>query len=149
MFLNLSSPRSLANLGYVAADVAADGYMVWMAHFESTKRRGKIQSLIYITRSVGRILMAVIIIFGFSGPETNCPGYESDPTEPCTVDETVASRNEFYEDNPETWCYEICSAADFSFGMTIPQFAWLLAGTKAKTLFEIQLVNNILTTHIE
>jgi len=49
---NLVVMLTFANLGYVAADVAADGYMVWMAHHEATNRRGKIQSLIYIVRSV-------------------------------------------------------------------------------------------------
>jgi len=60
----INSPDS-----YVAADVAADGMMVWMANKESTKRRGKIQSLIYIVRSVGRIFMSLVIIFAFSGPD--------------------------------------------------------------------------------
>jgi len=83
---------TFANLGYVAADVAADGYMVWMAHHEPPKRRGKIQSLIYIVRSVGRVIMSIIIIFAFSGPAVSCPGYESDPDVPCTTDESVAER---------------------------------------------------------
>lgn len=112
----------------MAADVAADGYMVWMAHHEPTKRRGKIQSLIYIVRSVGRIFMSIVIIFAFSGPAVSCPGFQTDPTIPCTEDESIATRNDMYEENPEGWCYEVCKAADFEFGMTIPQFAWLIAG---------------------
>ena len=126
--VNLVIMLTFANLGYVAADVAADGYMVWMAHHESKKRRGKIQSLIYIMRSIGKIAINVVIIFAFSGPAVNCPGYESDESVPCTTDESVTSRNKLFETNPETWCYETCEAADFAFGLTIPQFAWIIAG---------------------
>lgn len=123
---NLVLMLTFANLGYVMANVAADGYMVWMAHHESTDRRGKIQTLIYICRSIGRIMINLVIIFAFSGPAVNCPGYESDPNVPCTDDESVAARNDLYESNPDTWCYQQCSSADFAFGMTIPQFAWLI-----------------------
>jgi len=50
------------------ADVAADGFMTFMAHHESQNRRGKIQTLIYLMRSIGRILINLVIIFAFSGP---------------------------------------------------------------------------------
>ena len=123
---NLVIMLTFANLGYVMADVAADGYMVWMAHHESIDRRGKIQTLIYIARSIGRIFINLVIIFAFSGPAVNCPGYESDPNIPCTQDESVANRNDLYESDPDTWCYHQCASADFAFGMTIPQFAWLI-----------------------
>jgi len=126
--INLVIMLTFANFGYVVADVAADGYMVWMAHHEKRERRGKIQTLIYITRSVGRIFMSIVIIFAFSGPAVNCPGYQTNPNVPCNTDEAVASRSEFYEEFPDTWCYKVCDRADFSFGMTIPQFAWLITG---------------------
>lgn len=54
---------TLANLGYVMADVAADGFMVWMAHNESVERRGNIQTLIYIMREIGRLIISIVIIF--------------------------------------------------------------------------------------
>ena len=117
---------TLANLGYVAADVAADGFMVWVAHQESESKRGRIQTLIYIVREIGRICVNVIIILGFSGPNVNCPGYQQDPSIPCTTDETIASRNDLFEDNPDDWCQLQCGAAQFSFGLTIPQYVWII-----------------------
>jgi MFS family permease len=118
---------TFANLGYVAADVAADGMMVWMAHHETTARRGKIQSLIYIFRNFGRIFINLVIIFAFSGPAVNCPGYEKDRDVPCTTDESVVIRNDLADELPDTWCYQQCDGAQFAFGLTIPQFAWLIA----------------------
>ncbi|CAB9496879.1 Folate-Biopterin Transporter (FBT) Family [Seminavis robusta] len=117
---------TLANLGYVAADVAADGMMVWVAHQEPDKKRGSIQTLIYIVREIGRICINIIIIIGFSGPHVNCPGFETDSSIPCTTDETVTSRNDLFEENPDTWCYMQCDAAQFNFGLTIPQYVWII-----------------------
>lgn len=101
--------------------------MVWMAHHETIERRGKIQTLIYIMREIGRFLISIVIILGFSGPETACPGYESDLNAPCTTDESVTSRNDQFESNPDDWCHVVCDAADFPFGLTIPQFVWIIA----------------------
>lgn len=98
-----------------------------MAHHEAIERRGKIQTLIYIMREIGRLLISIVIIFGFSGPETACPGYEADPNVPCTTDESVTSRNDQFESNPDDWCHVVCDAADFPFGLTIPQFVWIIA----------------------
>jgi hypothetical protein len=125
---NLVIMLTLANLGYVCADVAADGFMVWVAHQESEIKRGRVQTLIYIVREIGRICINVVILVGFSGPQVNCPGYESDPNVPCTTDEAVMSRNELSEEFPDDWCHMKCSEAQFDFGMTIPQYAWLIAG---------------------
>ncbi|KAL7529734.1 hypothetical protein ACHAWF_008284 [Thalassiosira exigua] len=127
---NLVIMLTLANLGYVCADVAADGFMVWMAHRESEGKRGRIQTLIYAMREVGRLAITIILIFGFSGPNVSCPGYEADPTVPCTTDESVASRNDVYVANPDSvdWCHQVCEEAIFSFGLTIPQLAWIIAG---------------------
>lgn len=58
---NLVVMLTLANLGYVMADVCADGFMVWMAHHESEARRGKIQTLIYIMREIGRLIISIVI----------------------------------------------------------------------------------------
>jgi BT1 family len=121
---NLVLMLTFANLGYVAADVAADGFMVWMAHHEKLERRGKIQSLIYIMRALGRIFINVVIIFAFSGPAVNCPGYQPDPSILCTTDESVTKRNTVFaefadSEKADQWCYETCDAADFAFGMTV------------------------------
>jgi len=123
---NLVIMLTLANLGYVAADVAADGMMVWVAHQESDNKRGRIQTLIYIIREVGRICINVVVLLGFSGPQANCPGYEADSNVPCTTDESVTSRNDLFESNPDDWCYMTCSQAQFDFGLTIPQYAWII-----------------------
>jgi MFS family permease len=125
---------TFANLGYVAADVAADGMMVWMAHHEPTERRGKVQSLIYICRNFGRIFINLVIIFAFSGPAVNCPGYEKDINVQCTTDESVVSRNDVAEALPDTWCYQQCDSAQFAFGLTIPQFAWLMAAVNLASI---------------
>ena len=123
---NLVIMLTLANLGYVAADVAADGFMVWIAHQETESKRGRVQTLIYIVREIGRLCINVVIILGFSGPQVNCPGYESDSTIACTTDESIATRNDLFESFPESWCHMKCDAAQFEFGMTIPQYAWLI-----------------------
>lgn len=129
--INLVIMLTFANLGYVAADVAADGFMVWMAHHESEKRRGKIQSLIYIMRSIGRIFINLVIIFAFSGPSVNCPGYQEDRNVPCTTDEAVTARNHLFADYADSdkellWCYDKCDDADFAFGMTVSCCSFVL-----------------------
>ena len=119
---------TFANLGYVMADVAADGYMVWMAHREPVNKRGRIQTLIYTMRELGRICINIVIIFAFSGPGVTCPGYERDPNASCTNDQSVMDRNNLSEDYPESWCYMKCDSATFDFGLTIPQYVWIIAG---------------------
>ena len=119
---------TFANLGYVMADVAADGYMVWMAHREPVNKRGRIQTLIYTMRELGRICINIVIIFAFSGPGVTCPGYERDPNAPCTNDQSVMDRNNLSEEYPESWCYMKCDSATFDFGLTIPQYVWIIAG---------------------
>lgn len=52
---------TLANLGYIMADVAADGFMVWMAHNKSVERRGNIQTPVYIMREIGRLIVSIVI----------------------------------------------------------------------------------------
>jgi len=118
---------TFANLGYVMADVAGDGFMVWLAHREVAKERGHWQTLVYISNNFGQILINLIILFGFSGPEVNCAGYERDSDIPCSYDEIIWSRNEFIDDYPEDWCHMVCSRATFSAGLTIPEFSKLLA----------------------
>lgn len=110
--------------------------MVWMAHHEEQHRRGRIQTLIYIMREIGRLLIAIVIILGFSGPEVSCPGYEADPSVTCTMDESVAVRNDQYDeaDPGNGWCHEMCDAANFMFGLTIPQFVWIIAAVNVASL---------------
>jgi BT1 family len=75
---NLVVMLTFANLGYVMADVAADGFMVWMAHHESLPRRGKIQSLIYIMRAFGQyksVCWLVLNTHKNAGAHTNLPHF--------------------------------------------------------------------------
>jgi len=118
---------TFANFGYMMADVAADGYVVWMAHRERLEKRGGIQSLIYTMREVGKLSILGIIIIGFSGPQVMCAGYESNIDIPCTDDLAIANRNGMIEIDPEGWCHQQCDAATFTFGLTIPQYAWIIA----------------------
>ena len=99
---------TLANLGYVMADVAADGFVVWIAHREPTEKRGRMQTLVYATNSFGQIVINLIILFGFSGPSVNCPGYQHDESMPCTDDSNIISRSQYGEEFPNTWYVERC-----------------------------------------
>jgi len=109
------------------ADVAADGFMVWLAHREPINERGRWQTLVYMSNNFGQILINIVILLSFSGPEVNCPGYERNENIPCTNDERIMSRSQFTDDYPETWCHMVCSGANFDFGLTIPEFSYLLA----------------------
>ena len=105
--------------------VAADGFMVWVAHREPIEKRGKMQALVYSMNNLGQIAMNVLLLLGFSGPLMNCPGYESDPNVPCTNNPAVLNRidKDLLSSNPYGWCHELCSGATFDFDMTIPEFA--------------------------
>eukprot|EP00927_Polykrikos_kofoidii_P086157 TRINITY_DN9574_c0_g1_i5.p1 TRINITY_DN9574_c0_g1~~TRINITY_DN9574_c0_g1_i5.p1 ORF type:complete len:583 (+),score=64.03 TRINITY_DN9574_c0_g1_i5:54-1751(+) len=67
----LASLMCLAALGYVIADVAADGLMVEYAHREPEERRGKTQTTVYITRTLGMIVAVTLVAFGMNGKEYN------------------------------------------------------------------------------
>jgi len=122
---NLVVMFALANMGYVWADVASDGFMVWIAHREPIEKRGKMQTLVYSMNKLGQIAINLIILLGFSGPEMNCPGYEPDPQVPCTNNIYVIKRvdPELYANNPYSWCYEMCNDATFEWDLSIPEFA--------------------------
>ena len=113
---------ALANMGYVWADVAADGFMVWIAHREPIEKRGKMQTLVYSMNKLGQIWINVLILFGFSGPEMNCVGYEPDPGVPCSTNIYVTKRvdTELLRNNPYGWCYEKCEQATFDWDLSIP-----------------------------
>lgn len=114
-----------ANAGYVMADVAADGFMVWVAHREPIEKRGKMQTLVYSMNKLGQIAINVLILLGFSGPLMNCAGYEPDPRVPCTDSPQVIKRVEKHllEESPTEWCYEMCHASTFDWDLSIPEFA--------------------------
>jgi hypothetical protein len=112
---------AFANLGYVWADVAADGFMVWIAHREKIEKRGKMQTLVYSMSKLGQICINVLILFGFSGPQMNCAGYESDGNFPCTTNPYVIARvdPELYQSSPDGWCYKKCHQATFDWNLSI------------------------------
>ena len=122
---NLVIMLALANMGYVMADVAADGFMVWVAHREPIEKRGKMQTLVYSVNKLGQIAINFLILLGFSGPQMNCAGYEPDPQVPCTQSRYVMKRVDpnLLENDPNGWCYEMCHAATFDWDLTIPEFA--------------------------
>ena len=116
---------AIANMGYVWADVAADGFMVWVAHREPIEERGKMQTLVYSMNKLGQIVINILILFGFSGPIMNCPGYEEDPDVPCTTNELVLNRVDanLLASDPYGWCHELCHGATFNWDLKIPELA--------------------------
>ncbi|KAG6956301.1 hypothetical protein JG687_00010680 [Phytophthora cactorum] len=58
----------LATLGYVIADVAADGVVVEYAQREPVAIRGRTQTAIYTVRSIFSIFGSVLVGFGLSSP---------------------------------------------------------------------------------
>ncbi|KAG7379992.1 hypothetical protein PHYPSEUDO_007865 [Phytophthora pseudosyringae] len=58
----------LATLGYVIADVAADGVVVEYAQREPIAIRGRTQTAIYTVRSVFSIFGSILVGFGLSSP---------------------------------------------------------------------------------
>lgn len=61
----------LAALGYVVADVAADGLTVEFARAEPIARRGRVQTTAYMTRTLGVIVATLLVGFGMNGREYN------------------------------------------------------------------------------
>jgi hypothetical protein len=113
---------ALANMGYVWADVAADGFMVWIAHRERIEKRGKMQTLVYSMSKLGQICINILILMGFSGPQINCAGFESNQSVPCTTNSYVTTRvdPELYQSSPNGWCYHKCDQATFDWDLSIP-----------------------------
>ena len=58
-----------ACLGYVVADVAADGLTVQYARSEPEHRRGYTQSTAYLTRAIGQIFSYTLVGLGMNGHE--------------------------------------------------------------------------------
>ena len=61
----------LAALGYVVADVAADGLTVQYARREPTSQRGRTQTTAYLTRTMGQVCAIMLVGFGMNGKEYN------------------------------------------------------------------------------
>ena len=61
----------LAALGYVVADVAADGLTVEFARREPAHRRGRTQTTAYMVRTVAVSIANLLVGFGMNGPEYN------------------------------------------------------------------------------
>ncbi|CEG38278.1 Protein of unknown function DUF1688 [Plasmopara halstedii] len=59
----------LATLGYVIADVAADGVVVEYAQREPIVMRGRTQTAIYTVRSIFSIFGSIVVGFGLSSPQ--------------------------------------------------------------------------------
>jgi hypothetical protein len=61
----------LAALGYVIADVAADGLTVEFARREPVSRRGRTQTTAYLTRTLGSVSSILLVGFGMNSREYN------------------------------------------------------------------------------
>ena len=61
----------LASLGYVIADVAADGLTVEYARREPAAQRGRTQTTAYLVRTMGQIAAVSVVGFGMNGKEYN------------------------------------------------------------------------------
>eukprot|EP01135_Chromosphaera_perkinsii_P001449 Nk52_evm7s171 gene=Nk52_evmTU7s171 len=62
---------TLNNFFYVFADVAGDGMVVQLAHKEPENVRGRTQSAIYMTRTLGMIGTLLVGAIGLNGPSYN------------------------------------------------------------------------------
>merc|ERR1719163_1426842 len=61
----------LSALGYVVADVAADGLTVEYARREPVSRRGRTQTTAYLTRTLGSVSSILLVGFGMNSKEYN------------------------------------------------------------------------------
>merc|ERR1719163_50097 len=61
----------LAALGYVVADVAADGLTVEFARREPESKRGRTQTTAYLTRTLGSVSSILLVGFGMNSKEYN------------------------------------------------------------------------------
>lgn len=68
---NFSSLMALAAVGYIMADVAADGLVVELAKLEPHDTRGTLQSNVYTVRTLGSIVAALLVGLGMNGKEYN------------------------------------------------------------------------------
>jgi len=62
---------SIAAMGYVMADVAADGLTVQLAKKEPLHTRGTIQATMYLVRTIGAIVAAMYVGLAMNGREYN------------------------------------------------------------------------------
>ena len=60
-----------AALGYVVADVAADGLTVQYGRREGAAARGQTQSMAYLVRTLGQVGSSLLVGFGMNGREYN------------------------------------------------------------------------------
>lgn len=66
-----SSLMALAAVGYIMADVAADGLTVEIAKREPASVRGTTQTNVYMARTLGAIVAALLVGFGMNGKQYN------------------------------------------------------------------------------
>ena len=59
----------LATLGYVIADVAADGLLAEIAKREQKHARGTVQTNVYLVRAIGGVISSVMVGFGMNGKQ--------------------------------------------------------------------------------
>jgi len=104
-----------------------NSFLVKVSALESPSTRGNYHSCYFVFAAIGMLFINLIILFLFSGPEMNCPGYESDDSKNCTTDLSVAMRNDEYFEDPIDWCHNQCDNAAFSWGLDYDSFALIMA----------------------
>ena len=68
---HFASLMALAAVGYIMADVAADGLTVEIAKREPLSVRGTTQTNVYFARTLGSIVAALLVGFGMNGTDYN------------------------------------------------------------------------------
>lgn len=68
---HFASLMALAAVGYIMADVAADGLTVELAKLEDEAVRGTVQSNVYLVRTLGSIVAALLVGIGMNGHQYN------------------------------------------------------------------------------
>ena len=63
----LVAKMTIAVVGYMIADVAADGLTVQIAQKESMDKRGSVQTSVYIVRTIGSIVASIFVGIGMNG----------------------------------------------------------------------------------
>jgi len=68
---HFSALMAMAAVGYIMADVAADGLTVELAKLEDEAIRGTLQSNVYLVRALGSIVAALLVGIGMNGHQYN------------------------------------------------------------------------------
>ena len=127
-----------------------------MTKRERPENKGYFQSVMIQAKTVGTFITQFVIMICFSGPLYTCPGYEKDPSVPCSTEQHILNQNPLSKNDPDNWCYE-CPTAWFTFDgslrqvyaglvgvvilLTLPSIVFLKEGKKVKGNFQSKIKN--------